>query len=182
LKAFGLMKELERGQAGRTVQLTDLALRILLDTRPNSLERDAAVKEAALRPRIHAELWKKYKTAKDISDGNLRHELIFTWRFNENTVDDFIREYRETLRFAKLEESDTLSVDDEDKEDEMTPSSEEQKPPQHAGGRLQPQISTPVGKDGDQIIFAQVQFNAALKREYVAALKKYLDYLEMTLQ
>jgi hypothetical protein len=44
----------------------------------------------------------------------------------------------------------------------------------------QPQISTPVGTDDDgQMIFAHVRFDAAIKREYVSSLKKYLEFLEI---
>jgi hypothetical protein len=119
LKAFGLIKELEKGASGRMIQLSDLAFRIILDTREDSPERMAAIREAALRPRLHGELWRKYRTAEGVSDANLRHDLIFNWKFNENTVDEFIREYRETIRYAKLSESDKLSDEVEDKEEGM---------------------------------------------------------------
>src|SRR5437879_5106905 len=51
LKQFDLMKEV-----GAKVQLSDLALRIILDKRPESAEREAALKEAALSPKIHTSL------------------------------------------------------------------------------------------------------------------------------
>jgi hypothetical protein len=36
--------------------------------------------------------------------------------FNKNSVDDFIKEYRDTIHFAKLREFDTLSLDAKDKQ------------------------------------------------------------------
>ena len=113
MKSFGLMVEDGAG-AGRTVKLSELALRILLDEREVSPEREAAIKIAALSPKIHAQLWKKH--GPDLpSEGNLRHELIFGMKFNENSVDDFIKKYKDTIAFAKLTSSDSISLGLEDK-------------------------------------------------------------------
>ncbi len=117
LKSFGLLEDIERGPGGRIVKLTDLALRILLDERPNSAERIELVKQAALRPKIHALLWRKFH-AELPSDSNLKHVLIFDYKFNENTVEEFIKEYKETIRFAGLTESDNVSFTEEDKDGE----------------------------------------------------------------
>jgi hypothetical protein len=115
LKAYGLISDTGSGKA-RKIQLTDLALRILLDKRPDSPDREASIKQAALMPKIHASLWNKYRG--DIpSDSNLRHELIFERKFNENAVDDFIKQYRATIDFAKLNDSDSISLSAEDIED-----------------------------------------------------------------
>jgi hypothetical protein len=43
------------------------------------------------------------------------------------------------------------------------------------------EISTPVGSDDGQVVFAHVRFDVAMRKEFVAGLKKYLDYLETTL-
>lgn len=113
LKSFGLITEEGSGDA-RTIRLSDLGLRILLDERPESPDRDAAIKKAALNPKIHAQLWSQHGA--DLpSDANLRHELIFNSKFNENSVDDFIREYKDTIGYAKLTNSDTLPAGAEDK-------------------------------------------------------------------
>jgi hypothetical protein len=107
LKSFGLFDDEGSGNE-RKVKLSTRGLRIILDEREDSPERAAAIKEAALAPTIHAKLWRKYG-ANLPSDANLRHELIFEWKFNENSVDSFIKEYRDTIRFAKLMDSDTIS-------------------------------------------------------------------------
>lgn len=114
LKSFGLLKDSGTGK-DRKIQLTDEARRILLDARQDSQERDKLIKEAALKPKIHNALWKKWGT--DLpSDETLSHALIFDWSFNENSVRDFIKEYKDTIRFAKLTDSDTMSPGSGDKD------------------------------------------------------------------
>lgn len=98
LIAFGLMGDKGSGDQ-RQVKLTDLALRILLDERPDSTERDAELRRAALTPKIHAEIFARWPDELP-SDPNLRHYLLVEKKFNENSVDDFIKELRSTAEFA----------------------------------------------------------------------------------
>ncbi len=115
LKAFGLLKD-SGAKDGRAVQLTEDALRILLDNREGSTEREALIKKAALLPKIHATLWRRY--GNDLpSNDTLTHELLFTYRFNENAVSDFIKEYKTTISYAKLNTTDTLSEEEEDSDE-----------------------------------------------------------------
>jgi hypothetical protein len=112
--SFGLLRDDGTGEK-RRVQLTPLALRILLDTRQDSKERAEAIKQSALAPKIHQQLWQRWGANRP-SDEGLRHTLILDWTppFNENTVDVFIREYKDTIAFAKLGESDRVPVEVED--------------------------------------------------------------------
>jgi hypothetical protein len=105
LISFGLMQDEGTGDK-RVISLTQSALRILLDTRPDSSERDELIRAAALAPKIHRQLWEKW--GRGLSDANLRQKLLFDWEtpFNENSVDSFISEYRSTVAFAKLAEFD----------------------------------------------------------------------------
>jgi hypothetical protein len=121
LTSFGLLQDDGMGEK-RTVKLTQNALRILLDTRPDSKERSELIKQAALAPKIHQELWKKWGTGLP-SDAQLRHTLLFEWPtpFNENAVDYFIREYRATVGFAKLLDSDKVALGGEDTNGEGKP-------------------------------------------------------------
>ena len=73
LKSFGLLDEPE-STGGRTFQVSALGLKIVADKRPESAERDAAIREAALRPRIHAEIWRKYN-GRVPSDAELQYRL-----------------------------------------------------------------------------------------------------------
>ena len=100
LIAYGLMED--RGSADkRHVRLTDLAFQILLDERPDSAERDDALRRAAFLPKIHAELFTHWPDELP-SNQNLRHYLLVAKKFNDNAVDDFIKELRITADFAKV--------------------------------------------------------------------------------
>ncbi len=109
LTSFGLMQDEGMGN-NRKMRLTQTALRILLDARPDSKERAELIKQAALAPKIHQQLWEKWGV--DLpSDAQLKHTLLFEWPvpFNENAVDGFIREYKDTIVFARLTESDKVA-------------------------------------------------------------------------
>ena len=108
LISFGLMADEGSGDK-RSVRLTQDALRIHLDTRPDSSERAELLKKCALSPKIHRQIWEKWGSNLP-SDANLRHHLLFDWEtpFNENSVDFFIGEYKSTIAFAKLNDSDKV--------------------------------------------------------------------------
>ncbi len=106
LKSFGLVRDSGSGK-DRKIQLTEDARRILLDTREDSRERFVLLKQAALSPKIHNILWKKWGVQLP-ADDTLRHALIFDYLFNENSVSDFIKEYKDTIRYAKLTDSDII--------------------------------------------------------------------------
>lgn len=95
LRAFGLL------EGDTLVKLSGRALRILLDERQGSEERERLLKQAALLPPLHSRLWERYGA--DLpSAQTLRLSLILDEGFNENSVDDFLTEYKETLEFARL--------------------------------------------------------------------------------
>jgi hypothetical protein len=114
LRYFGLI-EAQGSGAQRTVRVTDLAEGILLDKREDSTERLRRIREAALLPPMHAEMWKQYGADLPSPD-NLRFELVRNRGFTESGADDFITEYRRTIQFARLAEADAnLSEEPEDK-------------------------------------------------------------------
>ena len=115
LKAFGLISDTGVG-ANRRLQVTDLARRIILDKRQDSQERSAAIKTAALSPKMHRTLWSKWGNNLP-SEANMHHSLIFDHKFNANIIGDFIRLYKDTIRFAKLSESDKVTSEDGNKGD-----------------------------------------------------------------
>jgi hypothetical protein len=115
LKKFGLLEEVGGGGA-RQVKLTDTALHILLGEE-GSVEWSKAVKEAALRPSIHMDLWQQYGT--DLpSDSNLKRILIMERGFADAAANDLIREYRETISFAGVKAGDKMGVDEPPQEPE----------------------------------------------------------------
>ena len=107
LLKFGLLADRGRGE-NRQAKLTVLAIKIILDDRPNSPDRDDAIREAALNPPIHRELWERYQG--DLpSDATLRYTLLTERGFSEAGADALIREFKSTVEFAKLAESDIMA-------------------------------------------------------------------------
>lgn len=106
LKHYGLV---ESGK-GR-VWLSQRALRILLDSRESSSEKDQAIREAALYPRLFKKIWDAHG-AELPSDATLRTNLLLSEGFaSEEAATEFIAKYKETIRFAKLTESANISTD-----------------------------------------------------------------------
>lgn len=111
LKQFGLMEE-EGGGPPRKVKLTELAKKILLDEVHGSPQRAAAIKKAALSPKLYAELWQKWGSNLP-SDEAFRTYLRLEREFNEMAVQAVLDSYKDTITFAKLEESDRIGVEGE---------------------------------------------------------------------
>lgn len=98
LKKYGLVDD-EGTKDERRVKVSDLAVRIL--EHPKAESRDEAVREAALKPVIHREMWAEY--GEDLpSDSNLIWTLSRERGFTESGAREFVKEYRETLDFASL--------------------------------------------------------------------------------
>ncbi|HEY4356411.1 MAG TPA: hypothetical protein VGN16_11735 [Acidobacteriaceae bacterium] len=110
VKSFGLLDELD-SSGGRTFQISALGLKIVADKRPESPERDTAIREAALRPKIHAEIWRRYNGQLP-SDAELQFRLENDWHFNLNAINPLIRELRDTIAFAKLKASDKVGEEE----------------------------------------------------------------------
>jgi hypothetical protein len=107
LRSFGLM------EPEGPMKLTENALRVILDKRDPSPERDALLRKMALLPAIHKRLWERY--GNDLpSNESLRHSLIFDEGFNENTVDDFIKEYKATIGYVGLSDSGMMPPEGEE--------------------------------------------------------------------
>ncbi|HEX7151676.1 MAG TPA: hypothetical protein VF618_09330 [Thermoanaerobaculia bacterium] len=187
---FGLMEQGGEKEL-RTVKLTDAAIRILSD----SPDRDVLLRQAAIRPRLHAELLAKYSN--DLpSDQTLRTYLTFERGFNEGTVDDFIRQFRDTLSFAKVVESGILTPSssmpsDMDADPEFTdmhadtkvPAGRRPTLPMHnisaplpppAGG-VQRSFST--GTDTMDAVITITSHTGTVSRDDIEFLKDYLEFL-----
>jgi hypothetical protein len=106
LLKFGLLDEEGRGE-DRGVRLSELALHILLDEQPDSPDRLALIKRAALLPTIHSHLWEKYG-ADTPADMILRTYLKRDMKYTDSAVDDLIAEYKATIAFAKLSAGDKI--------------------------------------------------------------------------
>lgn len=111
LIGYGLLEDVGTGQS-RKVRITERARRILLDQRADSSDRLELIREAALSPEIFESLWSEWRQDGIPSPANMHHTLVFEHNFNENTANDFIRVFTETLEFARLKD---LSVPEDSK-------------------------------------------------------------------
>lgn len=116
LKQFGLVTDEGSGEK-RQIRLSNAALEILR-TEENSEERLPFLKAAALRPAIHRELWDRFKG--EASDKNILTYLVFDRKFAESGAYALIKEYRDTIQFAQLSESDTVEENDQIDESDST--------------------------------------------------------------
>lgn len=194
LKQYGLIEE-----QGRQFRISDRAYAILFLS-DSSDEKRTKLSDAALAPTIFRDIWAKYGS--DASDETLKDYLIQSKDFNPASVIEVVRNYRTTIDFAKPVAITDAGGDENDSGQEQGETGTEQQPPlpprvpTSSGVQKPPAppaakpgvpetervISTPVGKDEGRVVFAHVRFDAGIKREFVSSLKKYLDYLETTLQ
>lgn len=111
LKSYGLVQEAE----GR-LKLTQRGIDIV--ARPDDdPKRLVALKEAALAPAIYRDLFKEYGVNLP-SDATLKAELIASKGFNPKAVDEFIKDFRTTLKNGGVSDSQVLESKEKDLEDE----------------------------------------------------------------
>lgn len=110
LKKFGLLEEVDGGKE-RGLKLSQVALNIILNEQEDSPERIGLLKQCALTPKIHADLWNQYGGELP-SDANLKRHLIMEKDFNDASVDGFIKQFKDTISFAKLSPSDKITLNE----------------------------------------------------------------------
>jgi len=111
LKNYGLMEDEGTGTS-RKLKLSNLAQRILLDKRPDSIERELYKQQAALTPTIAAEIHEKWPDSLP-SEATLNHFLVLERGFNQTTAIKVSKIIQENESFTKNIPSDTLSTEDE---------------------------------------------------------------------
>lgn len=98
LVKYGLVDDEGAGKA-RKARVSSLGQAIL--AHPDEAGRKAAIRQAALRPAIHREMWEQY--GEDLPpDETLRWELTQTRGFTETGAKEFLPVYRATIAFAQL--------------------------------------------------------------------------------
>jgi hypothetical protein len=107
LRKFGLLDDVP-GKVGK-LKLSASVIRIFSDGDPESASKAALLKKAALSPKIYSDLWVKYEGSPP-SDVNIKTHLIADLNFNKDIVDKLIRDFRNTITFAKLSNADKISV------------------------------------------------------------------------
>jgi len=111
MKKFGLLEDSGSG-ADRRVRLTENAYQILIDEREESPERRELLRQAALQPRIHAELWNRYG-AEQPSDSTLRYELR-KMEYSDEAAQKLTAEWRRTFEYVNLGEESCVPQADQE--------------------------------------------------------------------
>ncbi len=104
LLKYGLIEEGEGSKNNRQIKLSERALDILLG---DEKEKSDSIKKAAISPKINLELWEEFG-AEFPSDESLKNKLVRKKNFNPATVDSYIKNYKDTILFAKLGEGDKV--------------------------------------------------------------------------
>jgi hypothetical protein len=200
LKKYGLMEE--AGSANnRLLRLSRLALDILLlDEKEHYQQRLKAIQESALMPKIHSELWQRWG-AELPSTPSMRAYLIRERDFNDSYADQFIKQYRRTISFARLDTEGTIGAEDEYDEDQpQTPEASMQPAPPnppaavapaHPGNTTQvgtfPALSSATGteypvpvKDG-VYFYVRLPNQTPLKKTHFEQFRKFMAFLESSL-
>jgi hypothetical protein len=170
LKKFGLLED-EGSGATRRARLTAFARAIVTDDRPDSQERSERLKQAALAPAIHREIWHRYSGALP-PEGDLRHYLVNERDFTEIGAREFVSEFLKTIAYAGLSSDDAnLSGDEEDvpplQENIVTPPAPVQTPPADPPAPQKPRpaaIQFPVGNATVTVQVSEALNAAAWKR------------------
>lgn len=111
LKNYGLVEDSGKKDS-RKIQLTELAFRIIHDHN-ESLQKQSDIKTAALSPAMYQYCWDHW--GKDLPhDEVIKSHLIIEKKFNSDAVSGFLSDYKKTIEFAKLSDSDKLSETDSD--------------------------------------------------------------------
>lgn len=124
LRHYGLLDDVGGSGKERQLQLTDLALRILLDARPDSLEREEYIRQAALRPTVSSAIHERWPDRLP-SDGTLHHYLVLERKFNEATAPGVIKILRENQELARFLAATVESMPDDSKADRRSACGEE---------------------------------------------------------
>lgn len=182
LKNYGLMND-EGSSSKRCVYLSGFSKQILQDNRKVSPERDEAIKQAALKPRIFAELWVKWGKIGLPSDENMEYFLLSEKNFNENSVSDLIKKFKETIEFAKLTSSDGVEERNEELDDSsVNLESEYMQNYENIGGTLRPKgaIARQVGSSipVTQTCSMSILADGPVTQKGIEQLRSYLNLIK----
>lgn len=106
LRGFGLVES-----RGNALALSPKALAIIQDRRPGSSERADAIRSAAMRPKVHADVLERFE-GKVPSDESLHFYLVNEKAFTDKGADQFIKQFTATMAFAGLTDGDILPSDE----------------------------------------------------------------------
>src|ERR1700691_93278 len=198
LKMFGLIEDSGSG-AGRKVQLTESALKIIRDPRQESPERNDLIKTAAITPAIHWNVHDKYKGPPP-SEEAFKAYLLMDLGMRDDATDAFVREYNETMSFAGLGSSGMIQDMEQNIHKELPESKQPRAamratrvatatrhvfygggPPAAFGRSLGGNLSLEPSELNDVKIFHdgdQLRLNAWINREGLEKLKRFIALYE----
>ena len=111
LISFGLLDE-EGVTDKREVWLSELGKEIFHYGSKDSDEAKKAIRVAALKPPIHAELWDLWSRSGQLpSDDHMKRFLVQNKAFNPKAVDTFIKEFVDTLTYAGFIQGSKIALD-----------------------------------------------------------------------
>lgn len=146
LRQYGLVTEVEAGK----FRISDSSFRYF-ELPPDDPERQKILREAALKPALFKELINRHKDGVLPSDAALRSYLVLEKNFNPNTVEDFIRVFRQTIAVAKPFDEGYTAPDAGEPEGESKPAGE---------ARMQPSVAnktpTNTGSPAQFVQFRQL--------------------------
>lgn len=126
VKKFGLIEEDGSGIT-RVVRVSALGNQVL--NHPQQEMRREGIRRAALRPEIHRELWEEF--GNDLpSDDTLAWDLTQDRGFTEAGARDFVKQYRQTLAYARIDGPSHPGKEQSEPSKELVPTVPE--PPQEA--------------------------------------------------
>lgn len=149
---YGLLTDEGSGDK-RKFQLTDAAFRLVLDGDLASEKRRSALQRVAIAPKIHAELWEKFKAAAEVSDALLKSYLTLDRQeegkapYSDTSADDVIRVYRDAIAFAGLSDSGSVSSESQVKDQPLSD------PPAKEASAVTPQ--TIIAPKDERVVQAQ---------------------------
>ena len=98
LKEYALLADQGRG-SNRTLRLSELALKILRDDQEVSVDRNAAICEAAFHPKIFSQLLEKYGRELP-ANGVIETELKLNLGFSDKGAPKVVEKLRQTLAYC----------------------------------------------------------------------------------
>lgn len=108
LRQFGLLDDEGSGKQRRT-GISDRAYAIL--NAPEHIRSDA-IRDAAMEPPIHRLIWNKYGGPDTGSEEGFRWFLLNDLGFSPKGADDFMAQYRATIRFAGLDKPGVTGINE----------------------------------------------------------------------
>lgn len=187
LKYFGLLEE-QGAKDARQIRLTDMAQNLLFfEEKDERAKFDKILKEVALYPAIHKELWSEYKGTLP-SESSMVHYLAFTRtpRFSQGAAEDLYNEFKNTIKFAKLDKPAIIDGHEETYEEDtmnnnMPTSQETLRPTSRAGELFQKLALDPNIKAFENPLhisdtkIGKVEFPYPLTKQELDRLKELLE-------